>query len=367
MLNKALHKTRSSVLNFSRLWLVYVLLLTTYLATSQTQTICVGSIKNYAVDTTENGGLGTLNAVYQWSVLNNSFAGNIAFTIAGATNAVVINWGSSPPGNYTVRVIETNTSICVGSAQILQVTINPLPIVRLNDAFACVNPNTGIWLNTVNLQSGLSNSSYFFSWTHDSLPLPFTTSNIAVSEIGNYNVTATNVVTRCMANVSAIVAISSAPNATLVVTSPFQESQTITVNVSGFGTYEYALNNGPFQESNTFEVQDPGIYSVVIRDKYLCGEITLTANVINFPQFVTPNGDGFNDDWAIVGLPLKSRSKLTIFDRYGKLIKQSSDGSGWNGTLNGIELPADDYWFTLEYTDNSKISHTFNGHFSLKR
>ena len=51
-------------------------------------------------------------------------------------------------------------------------------------------------------------------------------------------------------------------------------------------------------------------------------------------------------------------TKIFIFDRYGKLIKQlsSSEASnGWNGTFNGKPLPATDYWFTVEFKENNQI------------
>ena len=48
----------------------------------------------------------------------------------------------------------------------------------------------------------------------------------------------------------------------------------------------------------------------------------------------------------------------------GKLLKQLAVMSnGWNGTFNGYALPADDYWFHLNF-ENGKI---IKGHFSLKR
>ena len=47
-------------------------------------------------------------------------------------------------------------------------------------------------------------------------------------------------------------------------------------------------------------------------------------------------------------------SKIYIFDRYGKLIKQISPaGEGWDGTYNGQRMPTTDYWFLLEYNDFS--------------
>lgn len=55
---------------------------------------------------------------------------------------------------------------------------------------------------------------------------------------------------------------------------------------------------------------------------------------------------------------------ISIFDRYGKLLKQMDQNSlGWNGQFNGQPLPADDYWFTLLFLNGKNVK----GHFSLKR
>ncbi|MFE3867895.1 T9SS type B sorting domain-containing protein [Flavobacterium sp. LS2P90] len=54
---------------------------------------------------------------------------------------------------------------------------------------------------------------------------------------------------------------------------------------------------------------------------------------------------------------------VQIFDRYGKFITELKNNSGWDGTFNGQELPATDYWFVVKRTDGSE----YRGHFSLKR
>jgi gliding motility-associated-like protein len=74
--------------------------------------------------------------------------------------------------------------------------------------------------------------------------------------------------------------------------------------------------------------------------------------------------DGINDEWKISDMDKFPKSVVYIFDRYGKLLKQMDANSvGWNGTLNGLLLPADDYWFRLILNDNQIV----NGHFCLKR
>jgi gliding motility-associated-like protein len=46
----------------------------------------------------------------------------------------------------------------------------------------------------------------------------------------------------------------------------------------------------------------------------------------------------------------------------------SSNGQGWDGTYNGRLLPADDYWFTVDYVEpNDGKAKQFKAHFSLKR
>ncbi|MBT8316680.1 MAG: T9SS type B sorting domain-containing protein, partial [Lutibacter sp.] len=61
-------------------------------------------------------------------------------------------------------------------------------------------------------------------------------------------------------------------------------------------------------------------------------------------------------------------SNIYIFDRFGKLITQiNPEGNGWNGIFNGQQLPATDYWFSVELIDlNGKI-RTKKGNFSLIR
>lgn len=83
----------------------------------------------------------------------------------------------------------------------------------------------------------------------------------------------------------------------------------------------------------------------------------------NIPKFFTPNNDGFNDNWAVNALNDIEIQQITIFDRFGKLIKQFSSNQHWDGTLNGKALPSDSYWYAIEFANASKIT----GFFALKR
>lgn len=157
-------------------------------------------------------------------------------------------------------------------------------------------------------------------------------------------------------------------NLNWTVTDAFSKNQIVTVIEPLGVNYIYQLDNGTFQVSNVFENVSSGIHSITVKDVNGCSELTdNNVLVIGYPKFFTPNGDSYNDTWNIVGLKDQLNSRIYIFDRYGKLLKDiSPNGPGWDGNYTGHPMPATDYWFTVEYTEQG-ITKKFKSHFSLKR
>lgn len=161
------------------------------------------------------------------------------------------------------------------------------------------------------------------------------------------------------------------PSSTAIITNieikDLQENNQITIMVMGEGDYEYALDDsfGPYQDEPVLENVLPGVVTIYVRDKNGCGITEDEISVIGFPKFFTPNGDGINETWNLIGVTTDKNISVFIYDRYGKLISQvsSSDQNGWNGTFNGNILPASDYWFKIHFEEG----RVYNGHFTLKR
>lgn len=129
-------------------------------------------------------------------------------------------------------------------------------------------------------------------------------------------------------------------------------------------SFEFSIDGINYQEKSIFTEVPKGNYFAYIRNKTNCEFISFPFTILDYPTFFTPNGDGINDEWKISNINQFPNSIIYIFDRYGKLLKQlNSKSVGWNGNLNGLPLPSDDYWFQLILYDNQII----NGHFSLKR
>ena len=151
-----------------------------------------------------------------------------------------------------------------------------------------------------------------------------------------------------------------------VIIEDFAASNTVQINASGDGLYEYSLDGNSFQIGPQFNNVPAGIYSVTVRDRNGCGNSLKEISVLGYPKFFTPNGDGINDFWRITGTSeqFQSDAFITIYDRYGKLLTQiSAVDEGWNGTFQSNPLPASDYWFRVKLSDGRELT----GHFALKR
>jgi len=91
--------------------------------------------------------------------------------------------------------------------------------------------------------------------------------------------------------------------------------------------------------------------------------ILITLEAYYIPKYFTPNNDGKHDFWKVEDFTNTIKT-ITIFDRYGKLLKQLLPNSpGWNGSFNGEILETNDYWYLITLNTGEIIK----GHFALKR
>lgn len=270
---------------------------------------------------------------------------------------------------------ELNSDPGCKGIQPLQLIVNPIPDITLgNNLFICVDPQTGLGSQIIDATPANS-GNFTYQWSSDVVGLDLsgeTNATYEVTQQGTYTVLVTNIDTNCTATDSVICTISSEPlSFTAVVETPAFSSNLTTIvteATGGYGTYEYSIDLNEWQSSPTFINLPNGNYTVYVRDIQGCG-IKSVENLyaITYPNYFTPNGDGYNDSWIISNLPDSFAAKIYIFDRYGKLLKQiSPDGEGWDGIYNGQPLPATDYWFRIEYIEQN-IAKEFTSHFSLKR
>ena len=219
--------------------------------------------------------------------------------------------------------------ICIGQI------ISPLPQISNNNI-------SGTWTPALN---NLETTTYTF--TPESGQCSYsTTMTIEVGTFSPISITATNI------------------------SNDFDSNQIISVAASGgSGNYEFQLDGGSWQSNSIFEyVTGCEEHIVVARDIDGCiFETQTSVMIMDYPKFFTPNGDGYNDTWNIKCLRENPVAKISVFDRFGKLIISFSPReNSWDGRFNGQLLPGSDYWFVAEYLNNNGIQATFRSHFSLR-
>lgn len=282
------------------------------------------------------------------------------------SNSIPLNYQNIEAYNQTIYVNIRTDNQCFA---ISSLELNVLPTPQLaNDetVFYCLNS----FPETIALFGGIINAipnNYYYEWLFNGASTGITTTFNNINQIGTYTVIVTSP-NGCSNSRTITVLPSDIATIDSVEITQATTNNTVTINVSGDGVYEFALDNenGFYQDSNSFSNVSPGFHEVFIKDKNGCGIVQRRIAVLGFPTFFTPNDDGFNDFWQVYGVDAEFNTGIDIqlFDRYGKLLKQmNSINNLWDGTLNGKQLPTNDYWYLATLTDGT----IYRGHFTLKR
>ncbi|RRO19775.1 T9SS type B sorting domain-containing protein [Flavobacteriaceae bacterium 14752] len=295
------------------------------------------------------------------------------------------------PENFEVNTANTTIiaevvnveTLCVSPTQVsFDIILNPLPTFELPEtAQICIDNSTGEVINTnfspPTLDTNLSESAFEFEWFLNGELLENTTSNLEVTSAGNYEVIATDTATNCSLSQTTDVEEINPPSFNVQILSPaFSGDNRVEVNsIEGEGEFEFQLDDGEWlslptgQSRLIFESLESGVHVISARDISGCGVSSVEFSILGFPPFFTPNADGFNDFWNIRTLRNQPNAVIYIFDRYGKLLEQISPlEAGWDGIYQGRQMPAQDYWFRVEFTDpQTGNPAVFTNHFTLKR
>lgn len=204
---------------------------------------------------------------------------------------------------------------------------------------------------TVRLHAGITGVGY--SWPNGEI-----TEYLDVTAGGNYVVTMTTA-DNCSFEKTFSVNETEIPEISDVAIN----GRIIVINTTVLGDYSYSIDGANYQTSNTFNEVESGLHTAYAKNN--CGISRKNFIVIIAPKFFSPNNDSYNDFWNVEGMLFYPEAKVSVFDRFGKLLVQLNRSTPiWDGTLNGKTLPADDYWYVLKIND---ALPEVKGHFSLVR
>ncbi|MFZ1686838.1 MAG: gliding motility-associated C-terminal domain-containing protein, partial [Flavobacteriales bacterium] len=138
-------------------------------------------------------------------------------------------------------------------------------------------------------------------------------------------------------------------------------------------TYDWSTG----QVSPTITITEPGIYWVEVSGSCISAidSIVISPDECGLSVFVpntfTPDGDGWNETFAAVVTGDFIRYTLTVFDRWGEAIWETSDtGASWSGNHGGSPAPDGVYVWTIQYkatTPSGIKQERLIGHVTLLR
>ena len=144
----------------------------------------------------------------------------------------------------------------------------------------------------------------------------------------------------------------------------------VDLTVTG-GTYPYLYNWSNGSTTEDIENLASGEYVVYVTDSTGCIDslsITLKEQLkLIVPTGITPNGDGFNDKFVIVGLNYNDFvNNLIVFNRWGnKVFEVENYQNDWGGTNQKGEDLAEGTYFIILKVSNDILD--YNGYLDIRR
>ncbi|MBU8884121.1 T9SS type B sorting domain-containing protein [Kaistella sp. DKR-2] len=243
---------------------------------------------------------------------------------------------------------------------------------RSIDLFSCVdNDNFGIY-NLKEFETANSDPSIVkFQYYEDSA----LTKEINMADISNYRGKVSTVVyvktsdsSGCFRITEIYLKTYTPPAITIQI-----DGKTATINATGgLPPYEYAIENSngitPYQNSNTFRNLPFGLNTAYVLSSDKCTIASQDFMITHFPNFISPNGDGFNDYLDFNEMKNKAKFSLVIFDRQNKILFRSSGESYiWEGKYNSKTLATDAYWYFITWEEpQNKQTYKQTGYILIK-
>ncbi|GEQ85058.1 hypothetical protein ULMS_05660 [Patiriisocius marinistellae] len=319
----------------------------------------------YLCDDPSKDRVETFNLTTQNEFIINDQTGN--YTISYFKNQLDASNGTNPinssytntsnPETIFARIQDSANAFCYDTTSFSIRVLQSPDIVLQETGFLCTD-------ETLTLNAEIGYDEYLWSTGE-------TTSSIVVDAPGTYSVLVTdNIVSSPFTSCSAtktitVIESNEAQILSIDIEDWSANDNTIIVNVTGIGDYEYSLNGVQYQDSHIFTNVANGNYTVFVRDKNTCGIVNEDVLLLFYPVYFTPNNDGYHDKWQLFNAGLDGSLEIYIFDRYGKLlIIMTPDSEGWDGTFKNKKMPSSDYWFKVV---RPSIGVIYHGHFSLKR
>lgn len=270
-----------------------------------------------------------------------------ATTTTAASNPVTVT--VIPQVNPSILISPISSTICQGETAVFNSVVTD-----------CATDGTYYWyvngamvdsISGVNLAVPLNNNSEVIA----SFLCNTACANLATSNSVQVDVTQ--------------VSADAGPNAVIGV------GESVQLNATATGTFQWdpvATMDDPTSLTPVVTPPATTVYTLTVTNNGCTAvdEVTVVVTeLIVMPNTFTPNGDGINDFWHITNIEKFPSCKVTIYDRWGQRVYNStgySNDNAWDGTYLNKTLPAAAYYYVIELNAaNSKEADTYYGWVSI--
>ncbi|MES2395222.1 MAG: PKD domain-containing protein, partial [Bacteroidota bacterium] len=319
---------------------------------------------------------------------------DIAFTDASTPIGTIANWtwtfgdlslpslspspthGYSSCGSKNVTLVVTSVNGCIDSnLQSVVVYCNPVTNYTANGV--CLNDGT-VFTNTSTVDgSTISTSDWDFGdTTTDTLTNPIH----SFPSSGSFPVILTvETAQGCTGTITQTVSLVPGPTAAFTVSDATADiSQNITFQNQSTADISWLWNfgdssTGSILENPSHVYTTAGVYNVclVATDVSGCTDTTCQTEIVSTdpvgPSGFSPNGDGQNDVFYLLGGPFKTL-EFRIYNNWGELVFETTKQSiGWDGKFKGIDQAIGVYVYSVIGITEDDFEYKVSGDITLLR
>jgi gliding motility-associated-like protein len=291
----------------------------------------------------------------------------------GATTATI---SVTAPGEYSVTVTDSSNGCSVNETVTVAQNIAP-PVVNISGPRVLTCNATSI---TLNAASSTVQGTASYLWNTGA-----TTASIVVSQAGDYTVVVTDSGNGCSNAKTVTVTenyvaaeITGGSIALCIEDASFNLNTLLPTGYVIGGTWTDGMNSGGLTGTNfdpsivnlgdyEFTYTEPGdcgrIIKVFVNVNDDCVVLACSTEDMKISKVVTPNDDGFNDNFEITGLESCGFTfGVKIFNRWGKIVYESNNYlNNWRGRHDGSgmqigsnnELPTGTYYYIVTVSGGS--------------
>ena len=297
---------------------------------------------------------------------------------AGLSNNGIASPKASPKDTTVYAVTVTNINGCIAADSLTVNVVLPFKVITPPKLYECIGSNVqltasgadhyawiaGTGLSDVNIANPLAHTETTTLYTVVGYDKDGCFTDTASTLVQPVNLPTVNAGTDVIVSVGSAVNLQAVSSADVVSWNWAPQTYLSCANC--------AVTVSKPRSPITYVVTATNSYGCTAKDS-ISIQLYCAKTLINIPTAFTPNGDGVNDKFSILGNGVKQVNHLRIFGRWGETVYEKNNfdnndrSAAWDGTYRGQILPPGTYVYLAEVVCDLGEVYVFKGTITLIR